>query len=180
MTPVLRRLLVLLLFVHAGAALALDIKPYIREDLASDVVRLSETLRKETSAIGARLRGLSPEQLRKEVAAAIVAKNFKDAISFAGAAIIANPKDAASWLGLARVAATADDAQADNRYDMVTRGQTAAYAAYQRATAPPAQAEALALLGNLFAAPRATGVRRSTPMSRASQRRDNEDVPQDL
>src|SRR5450631_2349542 len=121
MTSVFRRVFALLLLVYAGAALAADIKPYIREDLGSDVVRLTETLRKETAAIGAKLKGRSPEQLRKDVAAAIVAKNFKDAISFAGAAIVANPKDAGGWLGLARVAAADDDAQADNRYDMVTR-----------------------------------------------------------
>jgi hypothetical protein len=151
MTLLLRRLFALVLIVYAGAAHAADVKPYTREDLASDVVRLTETLRKETAAIGAKLRGRSPEQLRKDAAAAIAAKNYKDASPLLGAAVAGNPKDYAAWLALARLGASADDAQADGRYDMVTRGQTAAYAAYQRAAGAPAQAEALAVLGDLFA-----------------------------
>ena len=42
----LRRLLVVLFIAYAGAAWAGEIKPYVREDIASDVVRLTETLRK--------------------------------------------------------------------------------------------------------------------------------------
>ena len=151
MTCVLRRLLILLLFVFAGGVYAADIKPYLREDLASDVVRLTETLHKETVQIGAKLKGRTPEQLRKDAAAAVSAANFKDASAWLGAAVAANPKDEAAWLALAKLGAQADDAQADGRYDMVSRAQSAAYAAYQRANGASAQAEALALLGNLFA-----------------------------
>ena len=151
MTCVLRRLLILLLFVFAGGVYAADIKPYLREDIASDVVRLTETLHKETVQIGAKLKGRTPEQLRKDAAAAVSAANFKDASAWLGAAVAANPKDEAAWLALAKLGAQADDAQADGRYDMVSRAQSAAYAAYQRANGASAQAEALALLGNLFA-----------------------------
>ncbi len=47
----------------------------------------------------------------------------------------AAPKDPANWLAYAYVAVKADDAQANNRWDLVTQGAAAAYAAYQRAGA---------------------------------------------
>ena len=158
----------------SGAAWAADIKPYAREDLASDVVRLTETLRKETAQIGAKIKGKSADQLRKDAAAAVADKKFKDASAFLGAAVTANPKDAGAWLALAKLGAQADDAQADGRYDMVARGQTAAYAAYSRASAA-AQAEALALLGDLFA--RHESWRPALDAYRASlDRRDDQDA----
>ncbi len=175
MLRAIRNLLAFALLIAAGAALAAEIKPYVREDLASDVVRLTETLRKETAQIGAKIKGKTVEQLRKDAAAAVVAANFKEASALIGAAVAGAPKDAASWLALARLGAQADDAQADGRYDMVQRGQTAAYAAYQRATGAPQQAEALALLGNLFA--RQEMWRPALDAYRASlERRDDEDT----
>ena len=55
-----------------------------------------------------------------------------------------------NWLAFANVAIKADDAQANGRYELVTQGATAAYAAYQHAATPDAQAGALALLGDLI------------------------------
>ena len=176
MLKAVRCFLALALLLAAGAALAAaEVKPYARDDLASDVVRLTETLRKETAQIGARLKGKSVEQMRKEANSDAGAGNYKDAGAWLGAAVAADPKSSASWLALARLGAAADDAQADGRYDLVERGQTAAYAAYQRATGAPAQAEALALLGELFA--RHEMWRPALDANRASlDRRDDEDV----
>jgi hypothetical protein len=175
MLRAIRNFLALALLIAAGAALAAEIKPYAREDLASDVVRLTETLRKETAEIGAKIKGKSVEQLRKDAAAAVVAANFKDASAFTGAAVAGAPKDAGSWLALARLGAQADNARADGRYDMVQRGQTAAYAAYQRASGAAEQAAALALLGDLFA--RHETWRPALDAYRASlDRRDDEDT----
>ena len=152
MLKVLRSLFTLALLLVAGVALAAaEVKPFARDDLASDVVRLTDTLRKETAQIGARLKGKSVEQLRKDAASEVAKGNYKDAGGWLGAVVAADPKSFASWLALAKLGAAADDAQATGRYDLVERGQTAAYAAYQRATGAPAQAEALATLGNLFA-----------------------------
>ncbi len=175
MLHAIRNFLALALLIAAGAALAAEIKPYTREDLASDVVRLTETLRKETAQIGAKLKEKTVEQLRKDAASAIVAAHYKDASALLGAVIASAPKDPASWLALARLGAQADDAQADGRYDFVQRGQTAAYAAYQRAAGAPQQADALALLGNLFA--RQEMWRPALGAYRASlDRRDDEDT----
>jgi uncharacterized protein YfaS (alpha-2-macroglobulin family) len=171
----LRRWLAVLFIAVAGTAWAADIKPYVREDIASDVVRLTETLRKETAQIGAKFKGKSADQLRKDAAAAIADKRFKDASPLLGAAVSANPKDGGAWLALAKLGEQADDAQADGRYDMLSRGQTAAYAAFQRASGAAAQAEALAVLGDLFA--REESWRPALDAYRASlDRRDDEDT----
>ena len=52
MLHALRSLAVLLLLLGASAGAA-EIKPFAREDMASDAVRLTETLRIATAAIGA-------------------------------------------------------------------------------------------------------------------------------
>jgi len=152
MHAALRTLLALVLMLAGGAAYAAESKPYARDFLVSDAVRLAETLRKETAASAALTKGKSPEQLRKEAAAIAdnVDGDFKLAGKLAGAAITGNPKDAANWLQLARIAVKADEAQNSERYELRERGSTAAYAAYERLTAPAPQAEALAVLGDLF------------------------------
>jgi alpha-2-macroglobulin len=142
------RSLALLLLMIATAAGAAEIKPFAREDMASDAVRLTETLRIATASIGAQVKGKTPDQLRKEAAAD---SDFGDAEKLAGAAITAAPKDPANWLAYAGVAIKADGAKADDRYELVTRGATAAYAAYLRSTTPDAQAAALAVLADLLA-----------------------------
>ncbi len=147
MLQALRSLAVLLLLI-ANAAGAAEIKPFAREDMASDAVRLTETLRIATASIGAQVKGKTTDQLRKEAAAD---SDFGDAEKLAGAAITAAPKDPANWLAYAGVAIKADDAKADDRYELVTRGATAAYAAYLRSTTPDAQAAALAVLADLLA-----------------------------
>ena len=163
----LRCFLAFVFIALGGAAWAADIKPYAREDLASDVVRLTETLRKETAQIGAKIKGKSADQLRKDAAAAVADKKFKDASAFLGAAVSANPKDAGGWLALAKLGAQADDAQADGRYDMVARGQTAAYAAYSRATPPPPRPRR-SPCSAISSRGRNPGAPPSTPIGRAS------------
>ena len=86
MLKVLRSLFTLALLLSAGVALAAaEVKPYARDDLASDVVRLTDTLRKETAQIGARLKGKSVEQLRKDAASEVAKGNYKDAGGWLGA-----------------------------------------------------------------------------------------------
>src|SRR5271169_4512353 len=145
------RSLAVLLILLAGAVSAAETKPFAREDMASDAVRLTETLRIATAAIGAQVKGKTPQQLLTDAARAVSGGDFAAADKLAGAAITAGPKDPANWLAYAGIAAAADDAKANDRYDLVTRGATAAYAAYQHSTAPDAQAAALAVLADLLA-----------------------------
>jgi len=145
------RLLALTLLLTATSAGAAEIKPFTRDDMASDAVRLTETLRIATAGIGAQVKDKTPDQLRKQAAAASAAPNFDAAEKLAGAAITAAPKDPLNWLAYSGVAIKADDAKANDRYELVTRGATAAYAAYLRSTTPDAQAGALAVLADLLA-----------------------------
>jgi hypothetical protein len=108
MPRILRRWLAFALIIVAGAAFAAPVAPYVREDLASDVVRLTETLHKEATQIGAKLKGRAADQLRRDAAAAIASSDFKGASALLGAAISANPKDAGAWLALAKLGAEAD------------------------------------------------------------------------
>ena len=150
--PALRSLgFTLLLLLASAAAFATETKPYAREDMASDAVRLAETIRTQAAKIGAITAGKSPDTLRKAAIAAAAAGKFADAQKLAAAAISTAPKDPANWLTLSEIATRADDAQANDRYDLVTAGATAAYAAYERSTSPQAQARALATLGALLA-----------------------------
>ena len=147
------RSLAVVLILLAGAAGAAETKPFARENMASDAVRLAETLRLRiaTAAMAADVKGKAPQQLLGEAAKAVARGDFDAAEKLAGAAITAAPKDPANWLAYAAVAAAADDAKANDRYELVTRGATAAYGAYQRSTTPDAQAAALAALADLLA-----------------------------
>jgi alpha-2-macroglobulin len=170
------RTLVALVLVSLGAAAdAADVKPFVRDFLASDAVRLAEKVRKEANPPAAWLKGRTPEQLRKDALDFAGQSDFKQAGLRADAAIAGNPKDAANWLVLAKVAVQADEAKANERYTLIEDGSIAAYAGYQLLKAPPAQADALALLGDLLA--RREMWRPSLDSYRASlERRDNIDV----
>ena len=158
-----------------AATAAPPIKPYVRDDLASDVVRLAETVRKETAQIGRQGQGQERRALRKEAAAAATAGDYKGASKLLGAAIAGNPKDAAAWLLLAKLARKP-----------TTRRPPAATISSSAARPPPTppisadraapqQAEALALLGDLFA--RHEMWRPSLDAYRASlDRRDDADM----
>ena len=83
------RSLAVFLILLAGAARAAETKPFAREDMASDAVRLTETLRAATAAIGAQVKGKTPQQLLSEAARAVSGGDFVTADKLAGAAIIA-------------------------------------------------------------------------------------------
>ncbi len=162
-------------FLFVASAQAANVRSYVNEDMASDAVRLAATLKIEAGKIGAQAQGKTPDELRKAASSAVVAGKFDVAAKLAAAAVTAAPKDPANWLAYAYVAVKADDAQANNRWDLVTQGSAAAYAAYQRATAPDAQAAALATLGDLLA--RHSAWRGALDALKASlDRRDNIDV----
>jgi uncharacterized protein YfaS (alpha-2-macroglobulin family) len=151
MAKMLRIALSVLCLLGALTARAAEVKPFAREDMASDVVRLTDDFRKETAKIGAKLKGRSNEQLLKDAAGLAAASNFKEAAPLIGAVVASAPKEATGWLAYAKLGQAADDAKADDRYQVVSRATTSAYGAYLTAKTAPAQAEALAALGNLEA-----------------------------
>ena len=97
------RSLAFFLLLLSGAASAAETKPFAREDMASDAVRLTETLRIATAAVGAQVKGKTPQQLLAEAAKAVAGGDFATAEKLAGAAITAAPKDPANWLAYAGI-----------------------------------------------------------------------------
>src|ERR1700742_1526719 len=138
----LRTLFIVLFGLVSVAAEAADIKPFVRDYLASDAVHLAETLKGEAAKSGALTQGKSAEQLRRDLGGAIGKSDSKLAEKLSAGAGGENPKDAANWLALARLAISADDATFSDRYFLRERGSTAAYAAFERVGTPPLQAEA--------------------------------------
>ena len=174
MKSALRWVCLILVFFATASVFAAEIKPYAREDKASDVVQLAEALRKVAAANGARLKGKSAEDLQRAAASAELASDFKSASFWLGAAVAADPKSYAAWLALGKLGVAADSAKTNGRWQFLQTGETAAYAAFERAGGAEAQAEALALLGDLFA--RQEDWRPALDAYAASlQRRDGED-----
>ncbi|MGL4443391.1 MAG: hypothetical protein ACRCU1_07190, partial [Alsobacter sp.] len=79
-------------------------KAYVREDLASEGVRLEEQLRKEAAG----LAGRPAAQLRAEGQAAAGRGDYRRGLALIAGAITAEPRDPANWLALSRVAFAAN------------------------------------------------------------------------
>lgn len=129
------------------AAAAAPARPYQRADLASAAIRLEETLRKETRDVAA---GQTAPALLQDSARAADAKDWDRARALAAAAIALDPARAGAWLGYARLL-VAGDPNDNGAWERRERATTAAYAAFQRASAPRDKASALAVLMNVFA-----------------------------
>ncbi|MDB5648743.1 MAG: hypothetical protein JWL62_263, partial [Hyphomicrobiales bacterium] len=126
----------------ACATPSLAQKAYQREELASNAVRLEEQLRKESPAAGTR----SPIELRTAALTA-AARNPRAALTTLGTAITAAPRDAQNWLAFGRVSRDLAQIDTNQSWRLWSNALTAAYIAYQRATTPKDEADALALIG---------------------------------
>jgi alpha-2-macroglobulin len=138
--------LIALVFILTLPAMAQ--KALLRDDLKNEAVRLEEQLRKQVPNPGAR----QPAQWRQDAANALRAGNANAAVAHAAGAIIADPRDHANWLIYARAALQLAETTTESgiRYTHRDRATTAAYAAYERATTKPEEAESLAQLARVF------------------------------
>ena len=123
-------------------------KSFVREDLASDGVRLETQLKSES---GANAAAKPPGQWRREGEALLARGQARPALSTLAAAVAADPRDAAAWAGFARAAKAISPENWTERYRLQERSVAAAYQAYQRAGSKTDEAAALALLGELYA-----------------------------
>ena len=143
----LLHILALLVFcLTSGAAFAE--KPYVREDLGSDAIRLEEKLKKDAVPVTA---SHPVEQIRKEAAQRFLRSDAKGALPLLAALITANPKTSDSWLAYAKAAAVAVNSDDSGYYAYVESAYAAAYVAYQRATTPAEETSALNFLGETYA-----------------------------
>jgi alpha-2-macroglobulin len=134
------------LLLAAGTANA-QTKAYVRDDLASDGIRLEEQLRKDGATAVA---GRAAAQLRKDGETAM-ARDPRRALALLTAALSADPKPGGAWLSWARAAMAVDPKDSTERWRLNERATVAAYVAYTRAAARPEEAAALAVLGEVYA-----------------------------
>ena len=129
------------------ATAALAQKSFVRDDLASEGVRLEEKLKTEAGSTAA---GRPAAQLRRDAEGLMSRSNQRGAMSLYAAAVALEPKNAANWVGFVKAVKAITPKDYTERYQLRERGTAAAYVAYQRATTRPAEAEALALLGDVY------------------------------
>jgi alpha-2-macroglobulin len=122
-------------------------KSFVRDDLASDVIRLEASLRKEAGNLIQR----PAAQLLAEGQAALSRGDARRAMALLGAAVALDDKNAAAWLGYARAAYAVDPKDGSEKYILRERAIDASYASYLHANAVADEAKALALLGQVQA-----------------------------
>ena len=101
------RWLTLCLILLAGGPAPAETKPFAREDMASDAVRLTETLRVAAAANGAAVKGKTAQQLLVEAARARSFTSSSGPRRLPARRSPAAPKDPANWLAYAGIAAAA-------------------------------------------------------------------------
>lgn len=129
-------------------------KSFVRDDLASQAVRLEQALKAETSR---NALGRSAQQLRSDGEQLLARGNIGQALNLLAAAAAAEPANSANWAAYARaaMAAVTPSTNWEERYKLQERQATAAYIAYQRARTTAEEASALALLGQVYASQQA-------------------------
>jgi uncharacterized protein YfaS (alpha-2-macroglobulin family) len=138
-----KALLLLLLLVPAGA-LAAE-KPYWRSDLFEGARRLEAQVKRDAQA-----RAKSAADLRREVEAAVAAKDPKTAAQRLGE-LAALTNDPAVWLRLGRTLVTVPTANAGEKNELLDRAAAAAFVAYRRTAAKNDEGDALSLIGRVYA-----------------------------
>lgn len=129
----------------AAAQQAVPSQSFVREDLASNAIRLEEQVRKLTPAPAARTAG----DLRAAAAQAARRNDMRSALNIIGGATSAAPREALNWLTYARYSGALATQDTNNAWRHVQNALAAAYLAYQRATSRTEQAAALSLIASL-------------------------------
>jgi len=115
---------------------------FISDELESNATRLEQKIGEDLGALATR----PLPQLRKDLAQAMARRDFKSALNLSAAIVAANPKDTGAWITYSRAAIAAGDED-----ELQENATAAAYIAYERASGKPAQAAALAWLGEVYA-----------------------------
>ncbi len=123
-------------------------KSYVIGDLDSDAVRLEETIRKRTSAIPA---SRTADDLRREANQMQQRDDLGRAYDLLAGALARTPNDAALWLVYARNAFNLGQRDNNRRWQLQEESKAAAYRAYQKATTPAGETNALNYLASLYA-----------------------------
>src|SRR5215468_12776168 len=127
------------------SALAAD-KAFKRDDLADSAIKLEAQIKSEAGPVAK-----SSATLRSDADAAFKRNDFRSGLQILGQIAATTPEDSGNWLRLARTIFQIRPSTTSEQTFFMERASTAAYIAYQNATNPQDEADALALLGRALA-----------------------------
>src|SRR5215813_9553610 len=130
-----------LVLLFAVPAIAAD-KPYKRDDLADAAIKLEAQIKSEAGPVSK-----SAATLRGDADAAFRRNDVRSGLQILGQIASVAPEDSGNWLRLARTIFQIRPSTTSEQTFFLERASVAAYIAYQRATNPQDEADALALLG---------------------------------
>jgi uncharacterized protein YfaS (alpha-2-macroglobulin family) len=134
-----------LVTLASAAAFAAD-KPFQREELADGAIKLEARIKAEAGTVAKPLAAL-----RRDIDAATARREFRSVSQLIGQIVALAPNDAANWLRLARATTQIAPSDERERTNLLERASIAAYIAYQRAGNRSEEADALIILGRVFA-----------------------------
>ena len=120
-------------------------KAFKRDDLADSAIKLEAQIKAEAGPVGK-----SAATLRTDADAAFKKNDFRTGLQILGQIAATTPEDSGNWLKLARTIFLIWPSNTSEQIFFLERASTAAYIAYQRASSPEGEADALAVLGRAF------------------------------
>jgi alpha-2-macroglobulin len=133
--------LVLGLVLGLVSAEAAD-KAFKRDDLADSAIKLEAQIKAEAGPVAK-----SGATLRTDADSAFRRNDFRTGLQILGQIAATTPEDSGNWLKLARTIFQIKPSNSSEQTFFLERASTAAYIAYQRASGPQDEADALAVLG---------------------------------
>jgi alpha-2-macroglobulin len=133
------------IFLAFIPALAAD-KTFKRSDLDDAAIKLEAQIKSDAGTVTK-----PAATLRHDADAAFQKNDFRTGMTVLGQLVTVAPTDAANWLRLARTVLQIRPRDDRERALLLDRGSTAAYIAYQRASARDLEADSLGLLGKTLA-----------------------------
>jgi uncharacterized protein YfaS (alpha-2-macroglobulin family) len=117
-------------------------KAFKRDDLADSAIKLEAQIKAEAGPVAK-----SGATLRTDADAAFKRNDFRSGLQILGQIAATAPEDSGNWLKLARTIFRIWPSTSSEQVFFLERASTAAYIAYQRASNPQDEADALAVLG---------------------------------
>lgn len=133
------------LLIGLGSVAHAADKAFKRDDLADAAIKLEARIKSEAGAVAK-----SGSMLRTDADTAFKRADFRSGLQILGQIATVAPNDSGNWLRLARTIFQIKPATSQEQTFLLERASTAAYLAYQRATDPGTEADALAVLGRAF------------------------------
>ena len=126
-------------------AMAAD-KAFKRSDLDDAAIKLEAQIKNDAGTVTK-----AAATLRRDADAAFQRNDFRTGMTVLGQLVTVAPADASNWLRLARTVLQIRPRDDREKALLLDRASTAAYIAYQRATARDLEADSLAVLGKALA-----------------------------